>query len=531
MRRKQKDPPEPTSTLSGLGNHPPEPGATVSQGGVLPDSAVVSHTVARPQESLAPPTLNEGETLPLGSRLPEDWRVQLEPNDVYPVPTPRVPQFRLSDPSADPMSLVSGSRALGSRGQGSRNQGASAVSAPPPTPRVVPFRENALRQQVQEPVVAALPEIGNDRWALLGFLGSAVFLALAVAYFGKVEVTSVAAGAVVVEGGPRPVHSQVAGPITELLVAAGDTVQAGQVVARIDAADLQARRLRSEEQVTLLRAENERITASSAQLLAGAEHALRQKRALLAQRANLKQQSGVARNAQVGQLGKLADEGAVSQLEALTAREHAATVQDETLMIRQQIADIDLELGDRQKAFDDARQLRAREISEAVAGAREASALIDLTSVRAPVAGRVESLQVTRGQVVQAGMSFARIIPAGAATSIVVFAPVKDAGFLESGLTAEVEFASLPVSEFGKVGARVSRVSVDVASSDETAQVLGSPAAESLIRVELQLDKGAALQKVEPRLRSGERVIARLNTRKRRIITLVFDFMRRWYPS
>jgi hypothetical protein len=61
--------------------------------------------------------------------------------------------------------------------------------------------------------------------------------------------------------------------------------------------------------------------------------------------------------------------------------------------------------------------------------------------------------------------------------------------------------------------------------------VLGSSAEGTVVRVELELIAGPNLDRVRPRLRSGERVVARLNTRERPVIALVFDFLRKWYPT
>lgn len=521
-------------TLPGLG----EPGLAKQEHGALdsgrPEAAAAANLPRAASSVPAGRTLSASSvlgkgTLPLGSAYPglgQDVQQMMEvPPSVAP-PTPRL--VGLVTP------FVAGRHAASDVGldqiSGSRAPGAEPALPAAPAPRVI-FREAALQAKVNELPPESLPTIGNGRWAILGFLISAATLGAAALYFGKVEVTAVAPGAIVIQGGPRPVVSQVSGPVAELLAATGDHVTAGQPLARIDAAELEARKERSAAQLALITRENERLDAESSRLFQGVVAALKQKRALLAARASLKRQSRDARALQATNIGTLASEGAISQAEAVSARELQTAASEELLVIQQQIADIDLELSDREKAFTEQRRSRSREVEETRTALTEAESLIALTTLRAPVAGKVESLLVTRGQVVQSGGVFARIVPDGAATSVVVFAPVRDASFLSPGLAAQVEFASLPVSEFGKAPATVSRVSQDVASSDEVTQVLGGSSNEAQIRVELALSQGEQLQRLEPRLRSGERVIARINTRKRRLITLVFDFLRKWYPT
>jgi hypothetical protein len=72
-------------------------------------------------------------------------------------------------------------------------------------------------------------------------------------------------------------------------------------------------------------------------------------------------------------------------------------------------------------------------------------------------------------------------------------------------------------------------VSKDVASADEIISALGRGSEEPVIRVELELLPSEQLARVQDKLRSGERLTARLNTRDRRMIALLFEFLRKWY--
>ena len=87
------------------------------------------------------------------------------------------------------------------------------------------------------------------------------------------------------------------------------------------------------------------------------------------------------------------------------------------------------------------------------------------------------------------------------------------------------------MSEFGKFNARITRISNDVATPGETSAVLGVTADGAVVRVELELVPDPNLNRVRARLRSGERVVVRMNTRERPIVALVFDFLRKWYPT
>jgi multidrug resistance efflux pump len=229
----------------------------------------------------------------------------------------------------------------------------------------------------------------------------------------------------------------------------------------------------------------------------------------------------------------LARQGAASEIEALRAEESASLAEEELLALREQVAEIGVQIADRKHSYGAERVERDFRVREAEVGLAEAKALAVLGSVLAPETGRVESLLVSEGQVVQAGSILARIVPDGTASCAVVFAPAKDASFLRVGLEASLEFPSLPVSEYGKARAKVTRVASDKALPAEVSDVLGAdPGASSgLVRLEMNLVNDATWKKMAPRLHSGAHVIARLETRKRRIITLLFDFLRTWYPD
>lgn len=378
------------------------------------------------------------------------------------------------------------------------------------------------------PHASDLPVLGGGRWAALSLLLSLLLTALAAAYWCRVEVTALATGAVVVEGGPRPVIARVAGTVATLTVRAGQAVAAGQEVLKLDATQLEARAQNALEQWRAVRDETQALEAKSTALHEHTVRALRVKGQLLAARAGLKQQ-GVKdlsfRSARQRQAVAL---GVASEDEALSARQAQRSAEEDLLLIRQQIAEVDLELQAREQDFEEERQARARHSKEAMASLTEARHLVEMATLCAPISGRIESLLVTTGQVVAEGVTLARIVPEGTRKSVVAFASAKDAGFLEPGLVARVEFASLPVSEFGKASARVMRVSHDVATEREVAEVLGAQQAPATIRIELELLPGPQLNQLSSHLRSGERATVRVNTRQRRVMTLLFDFLRRW---
>ena len=125
----------------------------------------------------------------------------------------------------------------------------------------------------------------------------------------------------------------------------------------------------------------------------------------------------------------------------------------------------------------------------------------------------------------------AKIVPRGAAATVTVLVREKDAAFLRPGTPARLEIDRLPVGEFGTAGAVVTRVASDLASSDEMQELMGpgaTPAGPQL-RVEVALAEDARTSQLRPYFASGTLVTARFALRQRRILTLLFDPLRRWW--
>lgn len=393
------------------------------------------------------------------------------------------------------------------------------------------FRERALNERGRDEPLEHLPSVGSNQWALLAFAASTVLTVLVFACVGHVEVTSVAAGVLLVNGGPRPVLAQVSGEVASLAVNPGDTVEAGQEVARVRATELRARTQRAKEQLDVLRATAERLTAERDKRFEQARSALARKRQILVERDRLKRQSIPGLKTHAEGMVHFEAEGMVLRTERLASGQALLSAQEGHLQLQQQIAETDRELSDLAERHSSESEHLRRELEEAEVSLAESRKVTELEVARAPVAGQVESLLVAEGQVVLNGSPLVQITPKGTSTTVVAFAPIKDGAFLCVGREASIEFASLPVSEFGKAKAEVTRVSTDVATREEVANLLGISMSEPVIRVELRLLPSLSLEKAKGRLRPGERVTARINTRKRRIITLFFDFLRKWYPT
>lgn len=370
--------------------------------------------------------------------------------------------------------------------------------------------------------------LGGGRWVALIGLCTLAAAAVGVAALGRIEVVSEAEGSLLARGGPRPVAVLADGVIAELSARPGQQVEAGQLLAHIAINGLEAALERSAQEVALLREQAERTETEAKAQLDAALTGLVAKGQLLQRRAALKSGRVAKLRKHAEHMRALSDDRVALESDALAAEQAAFMAREELLLLRQQVAEVQIEVADRKRNYEIDRTAREFRTREAEAALTEARTRTELGRVHAPEAGRLESLLVSEGEAVRAGQVVAQIVPEGSADRVVVFAPEKDAPFLRPGLPATLEFASLPVSEFGRAKAKITRVAKDRPLPAELARVLGTRAEqrETLVRVEVEPVDDATWKKMSARLDSGAQVVAHLQTRKRRIASLLFDFIR-----
>jgi membrane fusion protein len=386
------------------------------------------------------------------------------------------------------------------------------------------FRREALQAQHGSEPRASLPQPTGSNWSILAVVASLVAVVFVGALFASVEVTVKAPGALRAPEGLRPVESAIAGAIAEVKVRAGDEVRAGQLIAKLAVAQLDASLTSKRQELEALEHQNALGEATDKAYSERIDTALRHRRQVLRSRSQLNQELRAQRRDMLDRTHELVREGAGSLNQEMASREALHEAVDAGQLLSSTLADIDVQLADVRNQLAERALAREIALARAQTAMLEVETLIAHAEVRSPAAGRVESLLAKPGEVVQAGQLLAQIVPQGAPRSIVAFLPARETAFVGVGTSARVELESLPVSEFGMAQATVQRISADIADPQEQAAAFGQATPGATVRVELEID--SASDKMTPHLRSGERVIVRLHRRQRRIISLMFDFAR-----
>jgi multidrug resistance efflux pump len=148
-------------------------------------------------------------------------------------------------------------------------------------------------------------------------------------------------------------------------------------------------------------------------------------------------------------------------------------------------------------------------------------------SIRAPVAGEVESISIHPHDVVAAGQRVGRVIPKDGAFTLVALVSEKSRSLVVVGDIAQLELDRFPQERFGTIPARIVRISDDLMSPDELPELLADAPYRLSNTVELEIVFGQTwIRPVD--VRPGMRFSVRFCLRRQRLIGLLFRPLQRW---
>ncbi|MGC8718791.1 MAG: HlyD family secretion protein [Thermodesulforhabdaceae bacterium] len=259
-----------------------------------------------------------------------------------------------------------------------------------------------------------------------------------------------------IEGDRFTVSSKVPGKIVEMFVREGDSVQEGQIVARLDDAQISARVDQARQAVSTLEAQLKAIqfaldllrkdvplaveTARAALSQARAAHASAQIQAEQAERDAMRYE-------------KLFSSGAIDKrrfeqadLSRKVAMNQLRSAQEAVKTAEKQLAQALLGY-DRIKTKEAEVEAISAQLEQARAALREAEATLNDLTIRAPTSGVVTNRMVDMGEVITAGTPLFDIVNLDR-LYLQVYIPEKDIGKVRLGLPARIYVDAFPEAFF-----------------------------------------------------------------------------------
>lgn len=350
-------------------------------------------------------------------------------------------------------------------------------------------------------------------WSLLAF----VFIAVAWASFGHIDIVASAQGKVIPRGRVKVIQAADIGVVRAIHVKEGQSVRAGQPLVVLDATLTKADAAQAKESQFVASIDRARATALvdassggigrfvapvntppeiaelQGRLVAAriAEHrtglsALREERAqkaaelamVSAEVAKLEEQLPLAEE-QLASLVKLDKDGLVPKLRVIEVKERVVGLRQDVMIRREEVGKsraalhgVDSQIAKLQSEFrataldafseaDANHRLRSEEVKKA----DDKAALTVLTS---PIDGTVAQLAVyTIGAVVKPADTLVIIVPQGEELIVEAMVLNKDVGFVRVGQPAEVKLEAFPFTRYGVIKGTIEHLSTDSVENKE----------------------------------------------------------------
>jgi hemolysin D len=428
--------------------------------------------------------------------------------------------------------------------------------------------------------------------AFVWIICALVVVGLGWAYFGRIDIVATAQGKFQPTGRVKVIEPVETGRVTAIRSTNGNSVKAGDVLVELDRSAAEADLAAANDELASARAETLRrraaLAAADAQAFsappaiewpADLAPALREREGRVLA-ADLGQLSATLAAFSAQRAQKSAERDMLLQTIAMqkklvsTLQERVdmrtrlvesqsgakAAVIDATETMQYQLiqlaaqqqqlaslsAGLDLVARDSEKAIetflsDNAQRLSDAERRAEDAGQRvaKAEALADHLTLRAPIAGRVQSSVIASvGQVVTSGQEIMRVVPQDSTLEIEAYVLNRDIGFVSVGQEAIVKIESFPFTRYGSIKAHVTRIARDAIPSPDASAIEGDPARSAaaagyaggermqnlVFAVELTPAVSTiSVDGVDRPLTSGMAVTVELKTGSRRLIEYLFS--------
>ena len=379
---------------------------------------------------------------------------------------------------------------------------------PPKSGRI--FRQVALDRLSSPEQVDTLMRVLNPAgWLALGTVFLVLAVGLAWGIFGRIPVRVAGQGVLLRSGGIFLVPSSGSGELQSLDVAVGDSVQAGQVIARVAQPDLEQQLAAAREQLAATRSSvgeqaplDARDAALSARSLSYQHAAAEAKLETLKAEVERLQRK-------VEEQKALVDDGVVTEDVLAQARLDLGQAKSQMIAGQADVEQLEAEQAKATASLESSRAQRKSQVDQA----EQQVALLEerlrqSSQVVADQAGRVVEVVAGVGDLVQAGGPVVAVERPGAEgrrLQLVAYLSALDAYEVSSGMEVQVVPSVVKKEESGSMLGKVVSVADVPAEQQDMLRVLGNqPLVQDLSRTGLPIEVRADLA-VDPSTPSGYR--------------------------
>src|SRR5688572_30117966 len=401
------------------------------------------------------------------------------------------------------------------------------------------FRQEAIDAQREKFLGEATIARPVPFWVFTLLAAGIAVLLIVLAVWGQYQRRERVEGYLALDTGAARVLIPDSGRVTELMVREGDTVKAGDALARISLERSTASGASTSETVAAeMQSRKASLEREQVQLVALAEQQVEQVRRRIKDLDNeltqvdremkLQETRVASAREQAERFKSLADKKFASDVAAKQKQDEVTDQEIKLQALRRQRAQVERDLGAAKleepqvamRARNQADQL-ARQASELKEGLSQVEAKRE-TVIRAPMAGIVTNIAVNRGQSIAADAPLATVLPQGSGLHVELLVPTRAIGFVRQGAEVVLRYEAFPYERFGQYKGVITGIGNNVWTQGERVGPLN--AREPVYRVDVRLERQnvAALGQEFP-LRPGMLVNADLLLEKRTLLEWLFE--------
>lgn len=385
-------------------------------------------------------------------------------------------------------------------------------------------------------------------WVGLSAFGALVALALLWGGFGTLQTRVQGTGVLIRTGGVFDVPSVVSGRVADVSVRPGDRVREGQVIARIEQADMANVLAQARDRLEDLRRQEQEALELSAREARAARELQAQREAAVEVELRSARDRVAWLQERIGSQEQLLADGLVTEQAVQATRRELQVTQEQVERLETEHdglrAQALAEENQRARAATQYRlqvQETAREVERLEAQYERA------IEVTAPYTGRILEVVVNAGDLVGPGTALARLDREGRdvqSLEAVLYVPAQDGKRLRPGMRVQVAPTTFRREEYGTVRATVTSVSDFPATQEgmmrtlanaNLVQALSGGAAPYEVYASLELDPDtptgyawSSSRGPDATLQSGTVVAATIAVEEQRPLALVIPALRRW---
>lgn len=340
------------------------------------------------------------------------------------------------------------------------------------------FRKVALERLSSPEQLDQLMQVTDPKgWLALGAMGILLLTSLAWGVFGSIPTQAHGEGILLRRGGVSSLVAPENGQVEEILVAVGDVIEKGQVVAHIRQEELLRQIQDSREKLTDARAEYRDLVRYAAEQRQLRDRDLAQQRANLQRSIQAIERQAELTRERIASERDLLKDGLITKQTLLASEQKLNTDQDQLASARLELNGLELKRIEAEQQVDQQIQSQEAQIRDLEIELRERQARLgEAARVISPHAGRVLELLVDRGDVVSPGTAILNLEVLSEDLMAVLFVPATAGKRVQPGMAVRISPSTVKREEFGSILGRVTWAAEYPSTSRGMVRLLGNEA-------------------------------------------------------